>query len=100
MKGIKKPGILLREDSCYVGTEDIEIKDTQKSIFFEAVLFLLIGTGFLIFFLSHIYSIKRHFKAGKLDSAWGAFIILLLSPFAAHLLAKILGFLWEKLRLK
>lgn len=95
---MKAGRITLREDSCYVGTEKIEVKDTQKNLFFEALVFLLVGTGFLMLFFNHIHSIKRYLKAGGLDSLWGAFIILILSPFGAHLIAKILGFLWEKLK--
>lgn len=95
MKSGKMP---LREDSCYVGTENIEVKDTQRNLYFEAVLFFLIGTGFLVLFFTRIHSIKGYFKAGGLNSVWGVLIILILSPFGAHLTAKILGFLWEKFK--
>ncbi len=90
----------MREDSCYVGTEDTEVKITGKELYIEAVLFLLIGTGCLLFFVSHIDFIKGYFKAGKLDSLPGIFIILIVSPFGAHLMARIISFFWEKLKLK
>lgn len=83
----------LRQDKCYVGTEEIEVKDTQKNLYFEAALFFLIGAAFLFFFF-------RYFRSGRLDSIPGAFIILILSPFGAHLSAKMFGFLRERLGLK
>ncbi len=90
----------LRLDTTYVGTEDIEAELAGKEVYIEVVLFFLIGIGCLVLFFSRIDFIREYFKIRKLDSVLGILIILIVSPFGAHLMARILSFFWEKLRLK
>ena len=73
---------------------------TGKQAYVEVALFFLIGIACLVFFFCQPEFIKEYFNVRKLDSVLGVLIILIISPFGAHLMAKILSFFWEKSRLK
>ncbi len=88
----------MRQDKSYIGGEDIEIKLDDKKLQFEVWLFLPISILFIILFLTRVEFLKICFAAGKLNSILGSFIILILSPFGAHLITKVVVFFWEKLK--
>ena len=88
----------MRQDRSYIGAEDMETGPADNEVCIEVGLFLLISVGFIAFLLTHLGLLKRYFSAGKLDAILGIFIILILSPFGAHLIARLVTFLWEKLR--
>jgi multisubunit Na+/H+ antiporter MnhG subunit len=87
----------LRQDKRYIGTEDLEIKATDKQSYIEIGLFFVLGLVSIIFFITHEKFLKRYFEAGGWGSILGICIILILSPFGAHLLAKIFAFSLERL---
>jgi len=88
----------LRKDRCYIGTADIKFKTTEKKIYAEVGILLLISAGAIIFLLTHAEILKRYFETGRLNSLLGVFIILVLSPFGAHLIARIITAFWERLK--
>jgi hypothetical protein len=87
----------LRQDKSYIGTEDIKLRATENKPLLEVGIFLVFGIGSIIFLVTHEKFLKRYFEASRLDLASGICIILILSPFGAHLIAKILTFFWERL---
>lgn len=89
---------IFRHDKCYIGTENIEAGDTGNKLFFEVVLFSIIASACLIFFLTHLNLIKGYFRSTRGALVTGVLVILILSPFGPHLIAKIITFLWEKLK--
>lgn len=89
-----------RQDSCYIGTENIECKPERKEAFIEVALFFAIAIICLVLFFTHIDSIKGDFRVGKLSSVRGIFIVLILSPFGAHLTARVITYLWQRFKLR
>lgn len=89
---------IFRHDKCYIGTENLEAKAAENKLLFEVTLFSIIAAGCLLFFLTHLNLIKGYFRSTRGASVTGALVILILSPFGPHLIAKIITFLWEKLK--
>jgi hypothetical protein len=85
----------LRRDNCYVGTERAEFNLQERGLFIEVGLFIVIGIGCIIFILKNPHFLAVWLESGKLKSILGVLFILMLSPFGAHLIAKILNYLWE-----
>jgi hypothetical protein len=79
----------MRPDKCFIGTEEIEPNLQDKGLLVEEALFLLIGAGCVVFFLTHPDLTK---------TLLGLFIFLVLSPFGAHLMAKCLTHILKRIR--
>jgi len=89
----------LRRDTAAIGGENIEIKSYGNKLVVEVYLFLFFSVAGLFLFFTHIHTIVMLLGGSKLNILRAALILIVVSPFGAHLSSTIIVSLLYRLKI-